>query len=156
MRIVRASLVVIDQFNIGCVPFDKAKDHPPVRSDRDSIEPLPVPFQEMQSKAGQIHIARLGRTVEHRKDIFDLLTEVCPDTFALPILKQPFQPLVLKIDNHGSTLLCQLTIVNCLINRTRNIRLTGHKDGEHRKISRCPTCSRPVHFLAKLDYAQPN
>jgi len=51
------------------------------------------------------HIARSGRTVEHGKDIFDLLAEIGPDTFALAILKQPLQPLVLEIDDRGFTLL---------------------------------------------------
>ena len=117
--------MIIDQFNVTGVSFDKAKDYPPVGSNRDSIEPVPVPFQGMHPEAGQIHIARSSRTVEHRKDIFNLFADVSPNTLELPILKQPFQPFVLKIGDHGVTLLRQLTIVNCLLITGASTSLPG-------------------------------
>lgn len=94
-----ASLVIIDQFNIARVPFDKAKDHPPVRSNGDSIKPLPVAFQGMESEARYIHVAWCSRMVEHRKDIFDLFAEISPDTFILSILKQALEPFVPEVDD---------------------------------------------------------
>jgi len=68
----------------------------------------------MEPEAGHIHIVRTGRTIEHRKDIFYLLTKVAPDPFGLTVFKKPLQPLVLEVLDLGFNLLCQLTIVNCL------------------------------------------
>jgi hypothetical protein len=104
--------VVVNQFNIARVSVLESKDHAPVCPNRDSIEPFPVPFQRMRPEAWQIHIVRTGRTIEHRKDIFDLLKKVSSNPFSLTVFKQPLQCLALEVLDHRFTLLCQLTIVN--------------------------------------------
>jgi len=47
----------------------------------------------MQPEAGQIHIVRTGRTIEHRKDILDLLKKISPNPFRLTVFKQPLSAL---------------------------------------------------------------
>lgn len=95
--------MVINQFNIASVSFLEPEDHTPVCPNRDSIEPFPVPFQRMEPEAGQIHIVRTGRTIEHRKDIFYLLKKIGPDPFGLTIFKKRFSPLCLKFSITAST-----------------------------------------------------
>ena len=89
--------MVINQFNIARVSFLEPEDHAPVRPNRDSIEPFPIPFQRMEPEARQIHIVRTDRTIEHRKDIFYLLKKVGSDPFGLTVFKKPLQPLVLEV-----------------------------------------------------------
>lgn len=85
--------MVVNQFNIARVAVLKSEDHPPVCPNRDSVEPFPIPFQRMQPEAGQIHIVRTGRTIEHRKDILDLLKKISPNPFRLTVFKQPLSAL---------------------------------------------------------------
>ena len=94
--------MVINQFNITSVPVLETEDNAPVRPNRYPVEPFPLPFQGMNLEARQIHIARLRRSIENRKDIFNLLNMVSQNSFGLTIFKQPLQAFVLKILYHLS------------------------------------------------------
>jgi len=92
--------MIINQLNIKGVSILEPENDPPVRANGDGPEPSTLTLEPVQAIAREVECLRRFRGIERGKDIFDSVDEVCADLTGVGTLEKPFQPPVLKAQDH--------------------------------------------------------
>src|SRR6266403_3827675 len=100
IAMVQSPSVVIHVINVQSIPDDKAKNHSPVRANRDSPEAFQLALERMQPQPGQVHVRSRGGSIETRKNVSQLLRVLAHHAPRVILLVEPFQPLVADRADH--------------------------------------------------------
>ena len=60
--------MIVDQFNVKCIPTLKAEYNPPVRPNCNRPEAFQIAFERMKAVAGQVKFLRGGCLIENCKN----------------------------------------------------------------------------------------